>query len=957
MSGTSELDHNPFVGPRPIQQGEPLHGRNTEVRELYHRLQARRIVVLHSPSGAGKSSLVSAGLIPLLHRDAFDVWKTIRINLDPASFEGVPEGANRYLLSALVSLEDELPAERRRSPAELARIGLREYLDTRPRRKSREKFSVVLLFDQFEEVLSVAPRNVEAKRAFFEALGEALDPGDYWALFIIREDYLAALEPYRDLIPTQLHNTFRLDLLGLEGARAAATNLSKQGGRTFIAVEKLIRDLSAVQVQQVDGTVVIEPGLHVEPVHLQVVCRRLWDAMPADKLHIYAQDLEAYAKVSTSLAGYYADAVTAIANGDVALERMIRDWVGTKLIVGGIRTQLRREPGKSAGLDNRHIEKLLDSYIVRTEQRVGFSWFELSHDRLVEPILEDNATWQQGHLHPLQVQAKLWEDGGHSHALLLDPDALPAADTWAAANPDLLTAGEREFLARSHERRDAHVLRRRGRRVFSAVLVAATIVAIGFGVLASQAQRESDDRRREAEEAHVNAEDARRQAVRARVEADDARIEAEGARAQAEQAKIHAEKTQKENERSVRQMFELALRPVTEQMIEQRREVGVVEIDERWTPLLARGDQAIVAATLGENVRIVVVGRESVLSEVGPGGRSLFLEIAAQWLLADQARRTIAIVPEQPDDARRIAAIERNLLRLSYQTKVAASLADADVLADVGMLILDNRQSPPFSEDEIATIRNFVSRGGGVLAVGHGRAWLEQQPSLDSYPMNAALAFFGARWSDAVIGPEQLEQREVPAVGIFENKLDVEVNLYVRNAEREELYTTLAPGQTYELLTEIGREWVFRTTADEREIDSVVIEDEEQILTIGATVAKTKPKPKPKPTPEPEPEVPRDEPVEETPTQLPDRLSSDDMQAGLAAARRAAKDCGSELKTLMSEATVQLTVNGDGKVERVDVLPPAKGTPEAACLDTALSRLGFPRSREGGEATWKLKLY
>ena len=71
MSGTS--DRNPFVGPRPIQQGESLHGRGAEVRALYDRLQARRIVVLHSPSGAGKSSLVQAGLIPRLKDAKFDV--------------------------------------------------------------------------------------------------------------------------------------------------------------------------------------------------------------------------------------------------------------------------------------------------------------------------------------------------------------------------------------------------------------------------------------------------------------------------------------------------------------------------------------------------------------------------------------------------------------------------------------------------------------------------------------------------------------------------------------------------------------------------------------------------------------------------------------------------------------------------------------------------------------------
>ena len=45
MSGSSE--RNPFVGPRPIQRGELLYGRDAEIRELYLRLQARRIVVLH----------------------------------------------------------------------------------------------------------------------------------------------------------------------------------------------------------------------------------------------------------------------------------------------------------------------------------------------------------------------------------------------------------------------------------------------------------------------------------------------------------------------------------------------------------------------------------------------------------------------------------------------------------------------------------------------------------------------------------------------------------------------------------------------------------------------------------------------------------------------------------------------------------------------------------------------
>lgn len=417
-------DRNPFVGPRPIQQGEPLHGRDTEVRDLYNQLQARRIVVLHSPSGAGKSSLVHAGLIPRLKTAGYDVWKPIRVNLDPADL-GVLEPTNRYQLSAMVSLEDELPPDRHQHPALLSRLDFLEYVESRPRRKSRADRPVVLLFDQFEEVLTVAPRETGAKRDFFTALGRALDTGKYWALFILREDYLGALSPYRDLVPTQLANTFRLDLLGLQGAAEVAVKLAEQGGRSFPAAEQLVRDLSAVKVQQPDGSFVREPGLYVEPVQLQVVCRRLWDAMPDDDLSIDADDIDRYGEISKSLAHYYADAVRAVAGDDRTLERGVREWVGQKLVVAGIRSQVRQEAGRSAGLDNRVVLQLLDSYLVRSEQRAGGTWFELSHDRLVEPVLADNLEWEQANLHPLQVQARLWDRAAATAACCSAPRRCP----------------------------------------------------------------------------------------------------------------------------------------------------------------------------------------------------------------------------------------------------------------------------------------------------------------------------------------------------------------------------------------------------------------------------------------------------------------------------------------------------------------------------------------------------
>lgn len=328
--GTSHIgrasDGNPFVGPRPIQQGETLYGRETEVRDLYNQLQARRIVVLHSPSGAGKSSLVHAGLIPRLKAAGFDVWKPIRVNLDPHDL-GAPGRTNRFLLSAIVSLEDELPPDRHQSPAALARVDFLEYVESRPRRRSRADRPVVLLFDQFEEILTAAPREAGARQEFFAALGRALDTGKYWALFILREDYLGALAPYRDHIPTQMANTFRLDLLGLQGAAEVAVRLAEQGGRSFPAVDQLVRDLSAVKVQQPDGSFVTEQGLHVEPVQLQVVCRRLWAAMPEDDRSIDPGDIQQYGDVSRSLASYYADAVLKVAGGDRTVEQIGRAHV------------------------------------------------------------------------------------------------------------------------------------------------------------------------------------------------------------------------------------------------------------------------------------------------------------------------------------------------------------------------------------------------------------------------------------------------------------------------------------------------------------------------------------------------------------------------------------------------------------------------------------------------------
>src|SRR5437762_13050014 len=117
-------DRNPYVGPRPftredVEKGTDLYGRNREVSQLFDLLIGKRIVLLYSPSGAGKTSLIQAKLIPRLQEEDFQVLPVIRVGLEPRSIVGQagnPSSANRYVLSALHSLHPELPEEQQMPP-------------------------------------------------------------------------------------------------------------------------------------------------------------------------------------------------------------------------------------------------------------------------------------------------------------------------------------------------------------------------------------------------------------------------------------------------------------------------------------------------------------------------------------------------------------------------------------------------------------------------------------------------------------------------------------------------------------------------------------------------------------------------------------------------------------------------------------------------------------------------
>lgn len=272
------MDANPYVGPRSIRFGERIYGRDLELEQLRDVLTAERIVLLYSPSGAGKSSLIEAGLRPELARRDFRVLPTIRVGHDPSRLGGAPAG-NRYLVSTLLSLEEGRPEHRRLSPGELAETHLDEYLRTLAE-ENDDGLDPCLMFDQFEELFTLDPTDQAAKATFVEEVGIALRDRSRWALFSMREDFIAQLDPYVGLMPKRFAARYRLDLLGAAAAKVAARRPAEAAGVQFTpaAADRLVDDLRRVRVQR-GGVVVEELGPYVEPVQLQVVCRQLWSSL------------------------------------------------------------------------------------------------------------------------------------------------------------------------------------------------------------------------------------------------------------------------------------------------------------------------------------------------------------------------------------------------------------------------------------------------------------------------------------------------------------------------------------------------------------------------------------------------------------------------------------------------------------------------------------------------------
>ena len=139
---------------------------------------------------------------------------------------------------------------------------------------------------------------------------------------------------------------------------------------------------------------------------------------------------------------------------------------------------------RPADLDDDVIQAL-QSDLVRAEKRGGATWYELTHDRLVEPILTSNKKWFELNLSPLQRQALVWEDQDRNDNWLLRDQAYTEVLPWVDEHQDELTDLEKEFLIACRKQRGCNAAARRTRRNIVVITASVTIalVLITFAII------------------------------------------------------------------------------------------------------------------------------------------------------------------------------------------------------------------------------------------------------------------------------------------------------------------------------------------------------------------------------------------------------------------------------------------------------------------------------------------
>ena len=361
---------NPFVGLRPFEPEEEhlFFGREKHSQELLRRLRRGRFLAVVGTSGSGKSSLVRAGLLPMLYggmmSGASSRW---RVALFRPGSDPIGELARALERPGVLGVETADEAEARlratmtASTLRRSALGLGEVV-RHARLPAGENLLVVV--DQFEEIFrfkeTTGRRSAEDSAAFIKLLLEASRAREQpiYVLLTMRSDFLGDCAQFRDLPEAINDGQFLIPRLNRGERRQTIVGPVKVAGEKVSPrlVQRLLNDVGDDPDQL--------------PV-LQHALMRTWDVWQADGAHTdggsEVLDIDAYDQVGrlTGALSQHADEVyeELDAGGRRIAETLFKALTDTSSDPRGVRRPARlAEVAKIAGVGEDQVVEVVERF-------------------------------------------------------------------------------------------------------------------------------------------------------------------------------------------------------------------------------------------------------------------------------------------------------------------------------------------------------------------------------------------------------------------------------------------------------------------------------------------------------------------------------------------------------------------------------------------------------------------
>lgn len=442
MNGPAPGARSPFMGLSFFQEKDKefFFGREKFAEELLRAVETKPITALAGASGSGKSSVVYAGLIPLLREKGYMIYK-FRPGTSP-------------LQSAVRAME-------RRSAPRNASVDLRDLVSSILKGSPEKK--IFLLGDQFEEMYTLAKDEEECRELGAAVLDLASEFTDRFRFFLtIRADFWGKLledSNFASVVGdsgsrSSIGQRFFLSPMNTEELRSAIEKPLEKAG---LKIQEGLTDLILTSVSNQPGSLPL----------LEFCLEELWKRQTDYTLHYNAY--KEIGEVRGALTAY-ADQVYESLNES---EKEQLKKIMLQLIVpgpGGENTrrialveEIVSSVAKDHDLIHNHIDfiyHLADKRLITTgTNEEGLQTVEVVHEALIREWgkLDDWISadrefriWQEKN----RYSVKEWETGQREDGLLLHGGKIAIAEEWLSRRKSDMSEREILFIEKSLEQRE-----------------------------------------------------------------------------------------------------------------------------------------------------------------------------------------------------------------------------------------------------------------------------------------------------------------------------------------------------------------------------------------------------------------------------------------------------------------------------------------------------------------------